>query len=123
MLIEHLQKNTGDDQIVRSIEFINRFIIPNLGCYMAKMGELELIKELRKFNADLNLPDYDGRTLLHLAVSEKQMEIIKYLIEEAKVDINPLDHMGCTPMYDVLLQRNKKLLYFFKYHSGKIKAP
>lgn len=67
-MINNLQKNTGDDQIVRSIEFVNRYIIPNLGSYLTKIGSLELIKELKKFNSDLSLSDYDGRTMLHTAV-------------------------------------------------------
>lgn len=41
------------------------------------------------------------------------MDIIKYLIEDVNVDINPIDYLGYTPMYDVLISRNKELILFF----------
>ena len=54
-------------------------------------------------DGDLNIPDFDGRTILHLAAAEFQADIIEYLILEAKVKINPLDYLGYTPMYDILI--------------------
>jgi glutaminase len=41
--------------------------------------------------ADLDQADYDGRTPLHLAASEGQISIIKYLISFGLKNMNPID--------------------------------
>jgi ankyrin repeat protein len=45
-----------------------------------------------------NEGDYDRRTALHLAASEGQLEVTKVLIEELKVDPNPIDRWEATPL-------------------------
>lgn len=34
----------------------------------------------------MNLRDYDGRTALHVAVDEKQVETVEFLLNEANVN-------------------------------------
>lgn len=53
------------------MDIMNKYIIPNLGCFLATTGQLELIKDLRKNEGNLNIPDFDGRTILHLAAANK----------------------------------------------------
>ena len=61
-----------------------------------KHNDLEHIKILFQRNIDFNISDYDKRTPLHVAVCEKHIEIIKYLIRVAKVNINVTDRWGNT---------------------------
>ena len=70
-----------------------------------------------------SLGDYDGRTILHTAVVEGNLEIVKYLLEECQVNVNPLDANKCTPMFETLLARNKQLLFYLKQQGGIIQAP
>ena len=62
-----------------------------------KEGDLEYIKVLFNKNIDFNQSDYDGRTGLHIAVSENHKDIINFLINIAKVNINKKDRWGKTP--------------------------
>ncbi|CAD8124608.1 unnamed protein product [Paramecium sonneborni] len=122
-ILETLRKTSGDEQISQNMDIMNKYIIPNLGCFLATTGQLELIKDLRKNEGNLNIPDFDGRTILHLAAANKQIEIIKYLVEEVHVDINPIDYQGYSPMYEVLISRDKELLLYFQQNGGIILAP
>ncbi|CAD8197314.1 unnamed protein product [Paramecium pentaurelia] len=122
-ILETLQKTSGDEQISQNMDIMNKYIIPNLGCFLATTGQLDLIKDLRKNEGNLNIPDFDGRTILHLAAASKQIEIIKYLIEEVHVNINPIDYLGYSPMYDILISRDKELILFFQQNGGVIEAP
>ena len=52
-----------------------------------------------------NIADYDKRTPLHLAAAENQLKIVKYLIEEWKVDPHAKDRyvgiLFCTDEYSL----------------------
>jgi hypothetical protein len=50
-------------------------------CYAAGNGDLEQVKHIiEEKGVDVNMADYDGRTALHLAASEGQVEVVNYLI-------------------------------------------
>ncbi len=66
-------------------------------CMSSKEGDLEHMKILFNRNIDFNQSDYDGRTALHIAVCEKNIEIISFLINIAKVSTNKKDRWGNTP--------------------------
>jgi len=49
---------------------------------------------------NLNIVDYDGRTALHLAASEGQTVILRFLLQIAKVDQTIRDRWGRTALDD-----------------------
>ena len=49
---------------------------------------------------NMGMADYDGRTALHLAAAEGHVECIHFLLEKCKVDPNPRDRWGQTPLDD-----------------------
>jgi len=49
--------------------------------------------------ADLNVSDYDGRTAIHLAVSEGKEELVRWLIDSG-IKLTPTDRFGGTPLDD-----------------------
>ena len=63
-------------------------------CEAAAGGDIERLRGLVSKGADLNQGDYDRRTALHLAASEGLLPVLQYLLEEAKVDANPVDRWG-----------------------------
>ncbi|KAL5559496.1 hypothetical protein UlMin_035707 [Ulmus minor] len=70
-----------------------------------KYNRLEALKVLveccGKDDGSVNLRDCDGNSLLHVAVSKKQIEMINYLLENTKVEVNTQNENGFTAL-DVL---------------------
>jgi len=51
---------------------------------------------------DLNLSDYDKRTLGHLAACEFQNELLLFLSKETSFDFNFMDRFGMTTMDEII---------------------
>lgn len=85
------------------------------------------MRELRDLQgADLGKGDYDNRTPLHVAVVNSQLQMIKFLVEECKVEVNPVDRWGSTPLCDAinkpavkdyLVSKGARLGKLMPYHS------
>ena len=76
----------------------NQFNIYSL-LLAASNGDLNSIIILYSKGIDLNSADYDKRTALHLACSEGQIEVIKYLINK-NVNKEVVDRWNNTPLDD-----------------------
>ena len=59
---------------------------------------------------ELDDSDYDGRTCLHLACSEGHIDIVKFLMDNGIMNVNPVDRWGNTPYDDALRGENKELI-------------
>lgn len=64
------------------------------------MGDLASVKRMDIMGHNLDEPDYDGRTALHLACSNGHYHIVRYLLESGLNNINPFDRYKNTPMDD-----------------------
>ena len=65
---------------------------------LVKAGQVKELKSLR-INLKKWLEPGTGRNLLHLAVASNQVEVISYLVKEAKLDINFQDEDGYTLLH------------------------
>jgi glutaminase len=59
--------------------------------FAARSGDLNALRRIYIRGVNLELADYDMRTALHVAASEGQMEIVKFLLDVAKVKPDPVD--------------------------------
>ncbi|KAM7497920.1 hypothetical protein LguiA_022334 [Lonicera macranthoides] len=72
--------------------------------FCVKHNRTEALKVLVKWLGDIgdcafvNTKDKHGNTILHLAIIEKQMQTINYLLSEGGVDGNALTEDGCTAL-------------------------
>ena len=90
----------------------------------ASKGDLNHLKYLFTKDVDMNQSDYDGRTPLHLAVSEDKIEVVKFLINTVKVKLTK-DRWNRTPYDDALTKKNKEMIsllntVFFKLTSATL---
>lgn len=67
----------------------------------ASLGDVAKLKELENAGiAQANGGDYDSRTPIHLAAATGRLDAVKFLVEVAGVDVNPVDRFGGTPLTD-----------------------
>ena len=82
----------------------------------ARFGELNDLKNAMK-DADskfnVNITDFNGNTALHMSCSNGFLDVVKYLIEELKVDINPKNKSNSTPLSWAALNGQKEVVKYF----------
>ncbi|XP_078385103.1 protein phosphatase 1 regulatory subunit 27-like [Cetorhinus maximus] len=79
-------------------------------------GNLECVKLLIKYGADLHQKDENGWTALHMSCSDGHIEIAKYLLSQgARVDM--LNDNGEAPM-DLIDSEDVKLRALFELRDG-----
>ncbi len=83
--------------------------------YAASSGDLRELSRLEVLGVDIGLADYDGRTALHLASSENQLEVAKYLIKKG-INLEPRDRWGNTPLDDAKREGHQEMVELLEKH-------
>ena len=86
-------------------------------CWAASQGDINEMCRLVANGYDLNAADYDGRTAIHLAASNGQTQMVKYLFEK-QVNMNPRDRWEGTPLKDAKREGHSLLYEWIKAKGG-----
>ncbi|KAM3218353.1 potassium channel AKT1 [Capsicum annuum] len=70
--------------------------VGQFACFAVEQGSLDLLKEIIKHGGDVTLLNSLGTTAMHTAISEENVEIVKFLMEQG-TDIDKPDVHGWTP--------------------------
>jgi len=73
-------------------------------------GDVEKLRLFYECGANLNIEDYDKRTVAHVAAAEGHTHIIKFLIEETNVNILVSDRWGNTPFSEANNEKIRDLI-------------
>ncbi|KAK3235909.1 hypothetical protein CYMTET_53920 [Cymbomonas tetramitiformis] len=65
--------------------------------FAARSGDLEEVKSTLRLGIDINMADYDGRTVLHGAAKEGNFNVVSLLLEEG-AQTDSTDRWGSTPL-------------------------
>jgi len=76
----------------------------------AYSGDLEKLKLFYECGANLNIEDYDKRTVAHIAAAEGHTQIIEFLLENTNVNIMVCDRWGNTPYSEAGNEKIKELI-------------
>jgi len=92
-------------------------------CDLAHRGDVAKLRQLLKSGVDMSVGDYDKRTAIHLAASEGNLEVVKFLVDEAGIDPSPEDRWGGTPLDDAKRQSHTAVMEYLKSKAGKAGKP
>eukprot|EP00741_Cyanophora_paradoxa_P022765 tig00021517_g21986.t1 len=85
----------------------------------AAAGDVKQLGRLIENGVDPNLPDYDGRTALHIASAEGNLAVVQYLIS-VKANVNCIDRWNTTPLEDAIRNHHELVAFLLKEHGGVI---
>ena len=131
----------GHDTVVKLLQFSGANIragdVGQYACMAAQQNNLELLKKIARYGGDvtlpavattylpqgeLMLPKFNGRTALHVAVCEGNLEIVKYLLDQG-ADIHKPDVEGWTPQGLAEQQAHEEIAALFKANLGSESKP
>ena len=78
----------------------------------AQLGNLEAVRLLLKHNARLDVTDRIGATVLHMASRCGSIELVRFLVENCKVDVQQCDSHGLPPLFDATMSRSLPLVRY-----------
>ena len=65
--------------------------------YLKVKNDAEELQRLVSLGVDVNAPNFDGSTALHVAASVGSRGVVQYLTDH-RADINAVDSLGNTPL-------------------------
>nr|XP_033777072.1 LOW QUALITY PROTEIN: rabankyrin-5 [Geotrypetes seraphini] len=71
-------------------------------------GLEEVVQCLLEFGANVNTQDAEGRTPIHVAISNQHRVIIQLLISHSEIKLNVRDRQGMTPFACAMTYKNNK---------------
>jgi len=91
--------------------------------WAASKGDLSAIQQQVWRGAALNGADYDLRTPLHLAAAEGRAHVVQFFIEQmqnqgARIDLNPQDRWGGTPLDDAYNHEHVPVIEMLEQAGG-----
>jgi ankyrin repeat protein len=84
-------------------------------------GNLKKVQRHFENGIDMQQSDYDERTPIHVACAQGHLHVIRYLLDEVKVEVNSVDRFGRTPLFEATLCSNSHTVVdFLKKHGAKM---
>ncbi|XP_066480291.1 60 kDa lysophospholipase-like [Tiliqua scincoides] len=84
-------------------------LTPALACAAAKASDLDALKVLQNMGGNLSSGDYDGRSPLHVASCEGNLEIVEHLLMSGAT-VYAKDRFGATPLLNAIKFRHKDVI-------------
>ena len=81
---------------------------------LCSSGDVTSVRQHWLKGHDMGAADYDGRTALHLAACEGHIDVIRFLVETCRVDINVEDNWGNIPIDEAKRHGYKGIVKYFE---------
>ena len=89
--------------------------------YAVFTGNLNIVKILVMAGGDYHFKDsnFDGVNLLHIASVEDHIDIVKYFVEDLKLDVNSVNNKGDSVLSCAMLFGAVEVAEYLIYHDAK----
>lgn len=112
----NIKTNSGDKDIQYGIL---HYLVKN-ACEKSEEGWEGLIQEFLSLkNVDINIGDKGGNTPIHIASQYSRTDLIN-ILHKYKADINKLNTLGYSPLFEAAYNKNVEAVKFFLKHGSKI---
>eukprot|EP01094_Clydonella_sp_ATCC50884_P002536 TRINITY_DN11936_c0_g1_i3.p1 TRINITY_DN11936_c0_g1~~TRINITY_DN11936_c0_g1_i3.p1 ORF type:complete len:499 (+),score=204.88 TRINITY_DN11936_c0_g1_i3:74-1498(+) len=81
-------------------------------------GHLQVVRRLAAAGVDLDRPDYDRRTAMHVAASNGHLDVVQYLVERG-ANMDAADMWGGTPLSEADGHGHTAVVEFLKSKHAK----
>jgi hypothetical protein len=84
-------------------------------------GDLEMLELVHQFGGSMTATDYGGKNILHIAVLQHQMDIIRWIISDPAlaVLITQPDKLMRSPLDDAKTLNDEEIIELFDLFLGK----
>ena len=86
----------------------------------ARNGRLEALKFLVERGADPYRKTKSGNNALLNAAWRRQTEVVRYLVDDLKFDVNSRDALGWSALYYAILHNQPEMLMYFLEHDADV---
>nr|KAG5701529.1 hypothetical protein BaRGS_000925 [Batillaria attramentaria] len=100
------------DPCVRHVELQANKVVDLL--FSAYNGDVTAIRRCALSGLDMNQPDYDGRTALHVASAEGHTHVVQFLLEKCKCSPFLVDRWGFTALDDAVRFKKHEVVDLLK---------
>ena len=113
--LRHLERKKDPRKLSEQVHGSN--LIERL--YAASYGDTTKLLRHYYQGDDMNEGDYDGRTALHLAAADGQLNAVKLLLKQCNVNPDPKDRWGQTPLEEAQRVGHTEIVTEIKKHLEK----
>jgi ammonium transporter, Amt family len=117
--ISQIGEQAYDETLALELDLGTEMMTTKL-CEACHAGDLQKVKQYVQVGTHADASDYDLRTPLHIAAGRNHVQILKYLIKQQHVPVNPKDKYGNTPLADALKSDNKEAVEYLKSEGGVV---
>lgn len=93
----HSTRQSQNQRNVYLLSTVNKCDIFEFFCYFSVKNDAEELHRLVSLGVDVNAPNFDGSTALHVAATTGSRGVVQYLTDH-RADINAVDSLGNTPL-------------------------
>ncbi len=95
---------------------------PTIGLYLAvQRGDIDQIERHIHWGANINGPNIDGQTPLHVAAAKGRLVVVKLLLKH-NADIDAKDSNGRTPLYGAIMAGRTQVAQYLVERGAAIES-